>query len=114
MSKKYKDGSKYLISMIQHIARIQEYLQSTSEGDYLKQGQQYDGINKQVDLLGEQVSKLIDTKADNLFSNFRDAVPWVEIRALRNRIAHESVLGRCEIARPRREKRQQLSVRASP
>jgi len=87
MSKKFHDGKKHLVRIIQHIGRIHEYVRVTNETEYHSKGMQFDAINKQIDLLGEQVSKLFDS-TDNVVHHFTD-VPWAELRALRNRIAHD-------------------------
>ena len=87
MSKKYHDGKKHLVRIVQHIERIMEYVVKINEKTYSVRGMEFDAINKQIDLLGEQVSKLFDS-TDNIVHHFPD-VPWAELRALRNRIAHD-------------------------
>ena len=87
MSKKYHAGKKHLVRIVQHMGRIQGYVRETNESEYQAKGMQFDAINKQIDLLGEQVSKLFDS-TDNVVHHYTD-VPWAELRALRNRIAHD-------------------------
>ncbi len=87
MSKKYHEGKKHLVRIVQHIERIRAYAIKIDENTYATRGVEFDAINKQIDLLGEQVSKLF-ASTDNIVHHFPD-VPWAELRALRNRIAHD-------------------------
>ena len=88
MSKSKKGSHANLVKIVQHAIRIQKYISATTKEEFMRRTQDYDAINKQVDLLGEQVSQLFKDDPDNVIQKFI-AVPWAEIRALRNRSSHD-------------------------
>jgi uncharacterized protein with HEPN domain len=67
---------------------MQKYISETTKEEFMKRTQNYDAVNKQVDLLGEQVSLLFKDDPDSVIQKF-NGVPWAEIRALRNRSSHD-------------------------
>jgi uncharacterized protein with HEPN domain len=86
-SKEYKDSSLYLREMQGACQKIADYVQRTSEEEFLKRLESYDAICMQFSHLGEQVS-LLEKHTDKIISHFPDEVDWPAIKALRNRIDH--------------------------
>jgi uncharacterized protein with HEPN domain len=98
-SKEYKDSSLYLREMQGACQKIVDYVQRTSEEEFLKRLEAYDAICMQFSHLGEQVS-LLEKHTDKIISHFPDEVDWPAIKALRNRIDHtyatiDAVSGSC-------------------
>ncbi|MBC7533272.1 MAG: DUF86 domain-containing protein [Oligoflexus sp.] len=86
MSKK-KTSSPHLVQIVQHCIRIDRYRAETSKTEFLAKDINFDAILKQIDLLGEEVSKLFTDDPDNVMKNF-PRVPWAEMHAIRNRSTH--------------------------
>ncbi|MBX2986998.1 MAG: DUF86 domain-containing protein [Bdellovibrionaceae bacterium] len=86
-SKEYKDSSVYLREMQRACQKINEYVQRTTEKEFLQCLESYDAICMQFSQLGEQVS-LLEKHTDKIISHFPDEVDWPAIKALRNRIDH--------------------------
>lgn len=83
----YKAGSHYLRQMVVACETIQSYVKNTSEQEFLKQTDPYDAICMQFSQLGEQVAQL-EKSPDRIIQHFPDEVPWVALKAIRNRIGH--------------------------
>lgn len=57
-SKSYRSSSKDLIAIVQHMVRVRQYASKTIEEEYNKRGVIFDGINKQIELIGEPYLRL--------------------------------------------------------
>ncbi|WP_141730920.1 HepT-like ribonuclease domain-containing protein [Oligoflexus tunisiensis] len=84
---KAKSSHPHLVKMVQHMVRISHYLSETSQKEFFEKRLNYDAIMKQIDLLGETVSQLVNDDQDNITKKFID-IPWAEVRAIRNRSSH--------------------------
>lgn len=87
MSKKYKNSVPYLYEMIRACRKIQEYVENTSEQEFLKQRESFDAICMQFSHLGEQVSNL-ERSPDRVIHHYPEEVDWHALNGLRNRIDH--------------------------
>lgn len=85
--KAHKDSSLFLSEMLVACKKILEYVNRTTEGEFLKKLESYDAICMQLAHMGEQV-KLLEKHTDRILSHFPDEVDWPAIKALRNRIDH--------------------------
>lgn len=86
MSKK-RTSSPHLVRIVQHCMRLSRYKADTSKAEFLEKDINFDAILKQIDLLGEEVSKLFNDDPDNIMKNFPN-LPWAGMRAIRNRSTH--------------------------
>ena len=84
---KNKGSHPHLVRMVQHLGRISLYISETKKEDFFEKRLHYDAIMKQIDLVGEAVSQLVNDDPDNITKKFIE-IPWAEVRAIRNRSSH--------------------------
>jgi uncharacterized protein with HEPN domain len=87
MSKKHKGADIYLERMVEACVKIREYVQNTTEENFLTQRESYDAICLQFSHLGEQINHL-EESPDRTIQNFPDEVDWPGLKGLRNQIDH--------------------------
>ena len=85
---KYKSAQIYLERMIEHIEKINIYMDELTLEKFKEQNQDYDAICMQLSQLGENVSK-IEKCEDRIIDKFPGAVNWKSLKGLRNRIDHD-------------------------
>ena len=56
MSKK-KSSHPHLVRIVQHMIRLERYINDTNLDKFLSRNKDYDAILKQIDLLGEQIMR---------------------------------------------------------
>lgn len=82
MKPSLRDG-EYLTHIQDAILKIHRYLAGKTEADFLDDGLLQDGTIRNLEIIGEAVSKL----SPELKSAY-DEVPWSEISGMRNRLIH--------------------------
>lgn len=73
----------YLAHVSEAVQRIQRYLTGKNEQDFLSDSLLQDGVIRNLEIIGEAVSKL----SPDLREQYRH-VPWGEIAGMRNRLIH--------------------------
>jgi uncharacterized protein with HEPN domain len=81
---KMKDDTVYLRHILDAVAQIEQYLRGVSVDIYADNRMLQDAIVRQLEIIGEASGNL--SKA---FCNEHPEVPWGQIVAMRNRIAHD-------------------------
>ena len=74
---------EYLAHICSAIDRINRYLNGKSESDFMADELTQDGVMRNLEIIGEAVSKL----SPELKLKYDD-VPWHEISGMRNRLIH--------------------------
>ena len=78
-----RDESMYLHDIVEAVDRILEYTASGRDA-FLDERKTQDAVVRNLEIIGEAASKV-----PAAIRNSRPEVPWREIVAVRNRIAHE-------------------------
>lgn len=82
MSKDFRDID-YLGHIRDAIAKIQRYVIDKSETEFMASELVQDGVIRNLEIIGEAVSKL----SPGLKAEYSD-VPWSEVSGMRNRLIH--------------------------
>lgn len=91
MSKALRD-TDYLDHICDAIARIERYTADKSEDDFLADELVQDGVIRNLEIIGEAVTKL----SPELKARYAD-VPWGEVSGMRNRLIHGYISVNLEI-----------------
>jgi uncharacterized protein with HEPN domain len=81
---KNKIDLTYIGDVLDAIKRIESYLHEVDKEDFLKNHMMQDAVMHQIEIIGEASNNVSDE-----FQERHPELPWVFMRAVRNKIAHD-------------------------
>ncbi len=78
-----KDDTVYLKHILDAIRLIEEYLQTKSYNDFIKNRMLQDAVIREIEILGEAAKNL-----SNELKNKYPEIPWRRIAGMRNKLIH--------------------------
>jgi len=79
-----KSPSPYIQHIIDAVSQITEYIQGLDEREFCQNNMAKDAVVRQLEVIGEACSKL-----ELSFKASHSHIPWSQIMAMRNKLAHE-------------------------
>ncbi len=81
---KKSDDLSYIKDILGAIDRINFYIQGVSKTTFFEHLMMQDAVMHQIEIIGEASNQISDTFRDN-----HPDLPWMEMRAIRNKIVHD-------------------------
>jgi len=78
------DDPSYLKDILDAIDRINTYMQGVSKSTFFEHLMMQDAVMYQIEIIGEASNHISDT-----FQEENPGLPWMEMRAIRNKIVHD-------------------------
>jgi uncharacterized protein with HEPN domain len=76
----------YLLHMLEAVDRALEYTAGVSEQDFLANQMLQDAVVRNIEIIGEAANNLLEASPE--FAARYPSIPFVQIRGMRNRVAH--------------------------
>lgn len=74
----------YLGDILDSIRRIASYTADVSKKDFLENFMMQDAVIRQIEIIGEASNSISEE-----FQEEHDQLPWLQMRAIRNKIVHD-------------------------
>ena len=81
---KKNEDSLLLNDVLDAIVRIESYIQGVNKDTFFNHLMMQDAVMHQIEIIGEASNRISDT-----FQDEHPELPWMEMRAIRNKIVHD-------------------------
>lgn len=79
-----KEPKPFLQHILDSVERIETYVKDVTYEDFVKDEMRQDAVVRQLEIIGEASARL----EKDFYQKYSD-IPWVEMKALRNKLVHE-------------------------